>query len=90
MRVYHFAEPFDYRYARAGRRGTWFPNPGPGVCPECTASRQDRIAPLILEWLPDSDQVGDFTWPGVNDEVVVTQRVREFLDNNLVSLSSAQ
>lgn len=77
MKLYHFAEPCDYRFARAGRLGTWAPDPGPGVCPECGCSRQERVYPLILEWLPDSDQVGDFTWPGLNDEVVVSQRVRE-------------
>lgn len=82
MELYHFVDPQDLRFARAGRRGTWFPTPGPGVCPECRRSRQERVPPLIIEWLPGSDEVGDFTWPGFNDEIVVTQRVREALECN--------
>ena|SRR3990172_413140 len=78
MKLYLFRDPYDYRFARGGRRGTW--SPSPGLCPECGGSRSERIPPLIIEWLPDSDQIGDFTWPGLNDEVVVTQRVREALE----------
>ncbi len=86
MKIYHFANPHDYRFARAGRLGTWSPDPGPGACPECGRSRQKRIPPLIIEWLPDSDHVGDFTWPGLNDEVVVTQSVREALEQEFDAL----
>lgn len=75
MKFYHFIDPYDYRYARAGRLGTWYPSPGPGVCPKCSRSRQTRVPPLVIEWLPGSDQVGDFTWPG--SEVVVSERVRQ-------------
>lgn len=81
MKLYHFTDPHDYNYASAGRLGTWSPDPGPGVCPECGRSRQQRVPPLIVEWLPGSDRVGDFTWPGIDDEVVVAQRVRETLES---------
>ena len=74
MIVWQFTDPCEYDYARASRRGTWSPSPAPGVCPECTASQQQRVQPLIVEWEPDSDVIGDFVWPGFDDEVVVTDR----------------
>jgi hypothetical protein len=82
MNIYHFGDPDNYRYAQAGRRGTWFPDNGEGTCPECTAARQIRIQPLIMEWLPGSDVIGDFVWPGFDTEVVVSQRVRKLLEES--------
>jgi hypothetical protein len=79
MRLYHFADPHIYWFAEAGRRGTW--SPSPGLCPECQRDRSVRVPPLIIEWEPGSAQVGDFTWPGFNDELVVTQRVRDALED---------
>jgi hypothetical protein len=78
MKLFRFHNPQDRCFARAGRLGTWFPDPGPGVCPECGASQQTRVLPLVIEWLPGSETVGDFVWPG--GEVVVSQRVREMLE----------
>jgi hypothetical protein len=78
MTLYHCGNPFDDIFARAWRRGTWSPAPKLGVCPECTASRQKRVSPLVLEWQPELLPVGDFTWPGF-DEVVVTERVRNLI-----------
>lgn len=80
MNLYHFSDPLDFRFARASRIGTW--SPSPGVCPECGRSRSIRISPLIIEWLPDSDKIGDFTWPGINDEIVVSQNLRDSLEVN--------
>lgn len=77
MKIYACRDPLDPRFARAARLGTWYPYPGPGVCPECGSARQARVPPLVLEWLPGSDVVGDFTWPG--GDVVVIQRVMEAL-----------
>jgi len=37
----------------------------------------------VLEWLPGSGLVPDFCWPGFNDEVVVSQRVRELLNGEI-------
>jgi hypothetical protein len=34
--------------------------------------------------LPGSDKIGDFTWPGFADEVVITQRVRDILEKSLI------
>lgn len=78
MRIFRFSDPLDPGFAQAGRLGTWYPDPSPGVCPECGASRQKRVPPLIIEWLPGSDVVGDFVWPG--GEVVVSERVRTALE----------
>lgn len=78
MKLYRFHNPQDYRFAEAGVRGTWYPEPSPGLCPQCGASQLKRIPPLIIEWLPGSDKIGDFVWPG--REIVVSQQVREVLE----------
>lgn len=65
MKLWRLSEPFDYRFARAGRvGGTWQ-----------EGEYKDRTRPLIIEWEPDSDVVGDFTWPGLNTDVVITDGV---------------
>ena len=79
IEIFHFHNPENFYFAQAGSLGTWFP-PGQKPCPECTVSRQRRVPPLILEWEPGSDVVGDFVWPGFDDEVVVNQRVRDALE----------
>jgi len=75
MRIWHFADPHDFRFADASRRGTWAPSFSPGPCPECGATQQRRVPPLVIEWEPGSEIVGDFTWPGFGSEVVVTEQV---------------
>lgn len=79
IKVYSFCDPRMDSFAYAIRRGSWYPE-GSKVCPECHSSRQKRVSPLILEWEPGSDRIGDFVWPGFNDEMVVTQTVRESLE----------
>jgi hypothetical protein len=74
MKIFHFSDPLDHKYAYAVRQGTW--SKEKGVCPECTAPLQSRIPPLIIQWEPYSDIIGDFIWPGTDDEVVVSNRVR--------------
>lgn len=66
-------DPVDRRFASAARLGAW--SAGVGVCPECRNSSQQRIRPLILEWEPGSDLVGDFTWPGFGSDIAMTDRV---------------
>jgi hypothetical protein len=75
MKIYHFHNPYDYRFAQALRRGAWYPK-GATVCPECHTSRQTRVSPLIIEWESGSDMIGDFVCPG-DDELVVTLKVRD-------------
>lgn len=74
MRVFRLADPKDYRFARASRIGTWAPLDA-CECPQCGNSRQRRVPPLVIEWEPGSDVVGDFTWPGFDDEVVISGSV---------------
>jgi hypothetical protein len=76
MKIYHFTSTENYYFAQATRLGTWYPQ-NSKLCPECNTSRQKRVSPLIIEWEPGSDIVGDFVWPGLNTELVVVQRVKD-------------
>ncbi len=65
MKVWRFSDPRDVRYAEAGRHGgTWQ-----------KGEPWRRTRPLVIEWLPDSDMVGDFTWPGLDTDIIITDRV---------------
>ena len=65
MKLWRLSDPCDYRYGRAGRvGGTWQ-----------KGEYMERRRALAIVWLPDSDAVGDFTWPGLDTDVVVTDRV---------------
>lgn len=60
MQIFSLEEiPRDHTYAEAGVRGTWSEG---SLCPECKGSTRRRIQPLVIEWEPDSDVLGDFTW----------------------------
>ena len=63
MKLWRFSDPRDYQYARASRRGTWEGRP------------PRRVKPLVIEWEPDSNVIGDFTWPGFDSDIVITDRV---------------
>lgn len=78
--MWRFSDPRDGRFAAAGRRGSWTERSPEGVCPSCSASRQVRAQPLVMVWEPGSGEVGDFTWPGFDSEVVVTGNVLEALN----------
>jgi Protein of unknown function (Gmx_para_CXXCG) len=79
MKLFHFRDPQFYYFAQAIRCGTWHPQ-GIKICPECNTSRQKRISPLIIEWEPGSDVIGDFVWPGLGSELVISQKVREVFE----------
>lgn len=68
--IYRIDLPDNYQYARFGTLGTWEPDPSPGLCIGCGMSRQKRVPPQIIEWLPGSDIVGDFAWRSVSFELV--------------------
>jgi hypothetical protein len=70
MKIWVFYDPSDHAYAQAGLRGTWTP-------PEEGPER--RIQPLIIEWEPGSDVIGDFTCTGFGSGWVVTEEVGEML-----------
>jgi hypothetical protein len=80
MRIFHqIVTPDACEYARFSRRGTWTPKPSPGVCKECGMTGQKRVPPLIIEWEPDSDIVGDFAWGGFGSELVCRRAIAEEL-----------
>lgn len=79
MKIWRFSDPRDDRFASAGRRGAWTAK-AESVCAGCTASMQVRAQPLILEWEPGSDEVGDFVWPGFGSEVVGSDRAIDVLE----------
>jgi hypothetical protein len=79
MKLYHFNSPENYNFAEATRRGTWYPQ-GVKICPECDTSRQKRVPPLIIEWEAGSEVIGDFVWPGLNLELVITDGVKNAIE----------
>ena len=74
MIIWRLFDPRDPTFAEAGWRGAWSESTGQ-LCPECTASPQHRVQPLILEWEPGSDRIGDFTCTGICDGFAVTEPV---------------
>jgi len=81
MIIWQFDDPMDPTYAVATRRGTWEPLAGK-MCPECSGSGQKRIRPLIIEWEPGSNLVGDFVWPGLGGDVIVSEPAMTALDEH--------
>jgi hypothetical protein len=70
-KFYQVLSPRDYNFAYFGLHGTWKGNSeAPGLCPECTRSMQARVPPLIMEWEPGSERIGDFSWRGISFEIV--------------------
>ena len=64
MKLWRFSDPCDYTYARAGRvGGTWQ-----------DGEYDERRRPITVEWESGSDVVGDFTWPGLDTDVLTTDR----------------
>jgi hypothetical protein len=81
VKLFHFANPYNVEFAEATRIGTWHLEPGmPGICPECKRPNERRVSPLVIEWEPGSDKIGDFTWPGSNDDIVVSDDVKRFIN----------
>lgn len=79
MKLYQLHSPTNSSYAQAIRLGTWYPL-GTKVCPECGSSQQKRISPLIIEWEPGTDEIGDFTLTGFDSDMVVVDRVKKALE----------
>lgn len=75
--VWRFVEPFETHFAQAGLR-----SPaqiiGP-TCPRCARGDQYiKPKPLVFEWEPGSEIVGDFIWPS-GGRVAVKKTVYESL-----------
>jgi len=66
-------------YATATIRGTYIQE---ARCRVCKLAARKRVPPLIIEWEKGSDVIGDFTWPGGLEEVVLRESVRDALMSN--------
>lgn len=75
MRFFQILFPRNYDYAHFGIHGTWEPKQSQGICPECKMTRQKRVPPLIIEWEPGSDLIGDFVWRGISFELVAKEDI---------------
>jgi len=64
---------FNNVYAHALMSSTFVEEPR---CPKCKMASRKRMPPLVIEWDYGSSIIGDFTWPQVLDELVVTDRVK--------------
>lgn len=64
VKLYYLKIPHDPRFALASCVGTWAPlAPGQGgFCGGCQRLNQIRVSPLVVEWEPGSDVIGDFVW----------------------------
>lgn len=67
MRIWRLDHPRDPVFAQASLIG------------ERSYSRGKRIQPLVIEWEPDSDVIGDFTWTFIGTAIAVTERVGKAL-----------
>ena len=64
-------------YAMFAHLGTWS-KPTLPMCKVCTLSDQELIEPILVEWEPGTDVIGDFSWCGYT--MLVQERVKEFFD----------
>ncbi|OQX04116.1 MAG: hypothetical protein BWK80_54255 [Desulfobacteraceae bacterium IS3] len=76
--IYLLEDPRKYeQYARFAHVGTWTEG---GICRSCGQGTSRLTEPLQIEWEPDSDLVGDFSWCGYT--VAVSDNVRKFFQTN--------
>jgi hypothetical protein len=74
VRIWRLWDPRDDTFAEPSLRGAWSKATGE-LCPECTASSQHRVQPLIIEWESGSDLIGDFAASGFASDFVVKRKV---------------
>lgn len=77
MKLFFMCDPQNDEYKRGIMLGTW--EEEPTVCSDCRRGRATRIEPLIMEWEKGAQVVGDFTWPGGPEGIVVGERAVEVL-----------
>lgn len=82
MKIWVFSDPADYKtYARATRLDMWS---------DLQIDSEGRIEPLVMEWEADSDCIGDFTWPSLDKDIVVTEQVGDALKERFCGFSLGQ
>jgi hypothetical protein len=85
--IYEIDVHFDLGFAYPGLRGPWICPEPPPVCPECGVPREVVGSPIQIEWEPGSDHIADFCKPGFTKDLLVTQRVRDYLEPRFEGLS---
>lgn len=77
MKIWRLMMPLDAGYAQCGLRSPPVSTHSP--CPQCTIGDTYMTpSPLVFEWEPGSDQIGDFAWPS-GSRVAVREPVMELL-----------
>lgn len=74
MKIYLLDDPRDYQFARFSHVGTWTKGE---ICRTCGQGTSRLIEPLLIEWEPDSDVIGDFSWCGYT--MVISQKVKKYM-----------
>lgn len=86
MKLYSLAEPRNSQFAYASRLGSW--EDEDRICPECTRSLARRVQPIVIEWEPGSELIGDFVWPWVGTDIVTKIEVFRELNTKFGGLES--
>ena len=77
MKFYLLDDPqIPAKYAMFSHLGTWS---NVGICKTCGLSTDKLIEPILVEWEPGTDVIGDFSWCGYT--MLVRDRVKQFFDD---------
>ena len=87
MKLWRMLEPFDTTYAEA-----WLRSPArlvkPATCDYCGRDAEyEDPRPLVLEWEPGSDVVGDFVWPD-GSRVAVQRRAFDIISSHFAGIEA--
>ncbi len=78
MKFYLLDDPqIPAKYAMFSHLGTWSSNYK--YCKSCDLHSQKLIEPLLVEWEPGTDVIGDFSWCGYT--MIVRDQVKQFFDD---------
>lgn len=78
MKFYLLDDPqIPAKYAMFSHLGTWSSNYK--HCKFCGLHSQKLIEPLLVEWEPGTDVIGDFSWCGYT--MIVRDQVKQFFDD---------
>jgi hypothetical protein len=79
MKVFRFDEPPHSQFAAAGELDGY--GTGGRKCESCGAQLDNvRRSPLCMYWEPGFDVVGDFSWPLIGRDLVVTEQALATLE----------
>jgi hypothetical protein len=70
---------YDDVFAGAHKAGVYEDLPR---CPQCKMAACKQAGPFTIEWEYGSNLIGDFTWPGVLEDIVVSDRVKTCFQAN--------